>query len=770
MAKKRPNQRGVIQVASSVVLAAIGVMLSLTGCSTDDGAGERLASVSQGVVSCGTTICGTGLNDCNTWTCGPLNTCVLGKAQKNPGDACTAVGKLVNPPGRCATDATTKDFVCCTGCVDQPLRGEFVCHAFAEEDLKTCGSAGADCAPCAPTLCGDPLACAKGACTYTPVANDTKCSDGSGVCYNGTCCAGCIDAQGNCLAGTAVDACGKSIAGDKHADCQTCVDGDVCTTDICKEGTCAHGSSPDNTSCKDTNNCDGAETCQGGVCKEPAGFVCPTDNNVCHAPTCDATMNCGQKLLTGNACPDANLCNGTETCQNGACTGLGTPKNCDDKNPCTLDDCDPKTGACINTPQGGASCDDGNLCNGIGICDAGGACVVNPSPSCDDGEICTTDSCDPTPVTGGCKHANNTVVCTDADPCTVGDKCGGGKCVGGAQAKCDDGNACTADSCKAGTGCQFAPLTDTPCNDGNDCSTGDHCEAGACKATGGTICAVPSNSCKTSKCDGSTGGQCVVVDDDTAKCRTDLCHDFSQCSGGVCPVGTPVSCDDGNPCTTDGCEPATGCTHVADDAATCPDADLCTETACKRGKCVAIDSQCEAFDDCHIAGTCNPKSGFCDSPPAPSGTDCDSGNGKCDTKGKCIPNPPGGEGGAGGEGTGGVAAGGDGTAGSLTEGGAPPVAGTGGAGHEPTAGGEPSTEPTAGKAGSKATGGSTTTEGGAPEEDVHVFVRSPGGCSCTVPQAPPSGLQWLGGLALIGALARRRRTRLDATAQKGRVS
>ena len=41
-------------------------------------------------------------------------------------------------------------------------------------------------------------------------------------------------------------------------------------------------------------------------------------------------------------------------------TCVGTPINCDDGNPCTTDSCDPVTG-CINTPNSNA-CDDGNVC------------------------------------------------------------------------------------------------------------------------------------------------------------------------------------------------------------------------------------------------------------------------------------------------------------------------------------------------------------------------------------------------------------------------
>jgi MYXO-CTERM domain-containing protein len=748
MAHKRGSERGVIQVASGLILAGFAALLGATGCSADqpspkENLGTNVEALTCTLVGGGTQVCNQ--DDCTTFSCkGLTGGCVLVDQQKD-GTACTT---LTKETGRCVTPTGGNFPVCCTGCIVDNGRGVLTC--IAKPDAKNCGIGGVECLECTKGDTCNPPVCIteKGVCDTQQVPNDkVACTDvggNPGSCYGGVCCAGCIDANGACQKGNSAASCGKPT-GAMHADCKNCVD---------------------------ANNCDGTETCNSGVCAEQVGFSCPTDGNVCHAPTCSGN-NCSQNLLSGTNCPDANLCNGTEKCNNGVCNVPGTPKSCDDKNPCTLDDCDPKTGACINTPQGGSSCDDGNLCNGIGICDAGGACVVNPSPSCDDGEICTTDSCDPTPVTGGCKHANNTVACNDGDPCTTTDACSAGKCAGGPLKVCDDGNVCTTNSCKTGVGCQFAPLTGTACNDGNDCSTGDKCDAGVCTPTGGKICEPPTNPCKRNKCDNTTGGECQLVNDDAAKCRKDLCHEFSQCSGGVCPEGTPIKCDDGNPCTADTCDPEVGCVNTPDDKATCTDADLCTDTACKNGKCVTADAQCDPFDDCHIAGTCNPKSGFCDSPPAPPGTDCDSGAGKCDDKGKCIPNPVTGEGGAGGEGT--MGPGGSGTGGTTTtDGGEPPVVGNGGNGNEPTtAGGDTGTEPNGGKAGKSNTGGDTVGEGGAPEIPRHVFVRDPGGCSCSVPSSQSSSLAWLGGLAMLGtagALARRRRARLDGATRNSRVS
>ena len=49
-----------------------------------------------------------------------------------------------------------------------------------------------------------------------------------------------------------------------------------------------------------------------------------------------------------------------------------------------------------------------------------------------------------------------------------------------ADADCNDGNACTSDTCNNGTSCQHAPLNSGPCDDGNLCTAGDTCVAGVC--------------------------------------------------------------------------------------------------------------------------------------------------------------------------------------------------------------------------------------------------------------------------------------------------
>jgi len=44
-------------------------------------------------------------------------------------------------------------------------------------------------------------------------------------------------------------------------------------------------------------------------------------------------------------------------------------------------------------------------------------------------------------------------------------------------------------------------------------------------------------------------------------------------------------CDDGNPCTSDTCDPPIGCTHAAQ-AGECSDGDRCTADTCVGGQCI----------------------------------------------------------------------------------------------------------------------------------------------------------------------------------------
>ena len=108
-----------------------------------------------------------------------------------------------------------------------------------------------------------------------------------------------------------------------------------------------------------------------------------------------------------------------------------------------------------------------------------GLYCVNIAISCDDGNVCTVDSCD---AVNGCEFVVAAgLFCDVGDACTTGDSCdANGSCVG-SQADCNDGNVCTVDTCDPVSGCQNAPSGAPVCadNDGDgfaaslDCNDND---------------------------------------------------------------------------------------------------------------------------------------------------------------------------------------------------------------------------------------------------------------------------------------------------------
>jgi hypothetical protein len=66
---------------------------------------------------------------------------------------------------------------------------------------------------------------------------------------------------------------------------------------------------------------------------------------------------------------------------------------CDDDNPCTSNACWGAT--CLYTADPGAPCGDDNACNGQESCDESGVCRPGTPPELDDDNDCTVDFCDP---------------------------------------------------------------------------------------------------------------------------------------------------------------------------------------------------------------------------------------------------------------------------------------------------------------------------------------------------------------------------------------
>lgn len=409
------------------------------------------------------------LNTNNSLPCSDGNACTSG-------DSCSGGSCIPGPALNC------DDGNVCTGDACNPSIGcQYVNVSGACNDNDACTTADS----CAGGLCigGLPPDCNDG--------ND--CTDDS--CHSTL---GCQHA--NTLSGTS---CGSGSD-------TACDNPDICNG----SGACLANTEPDGTSCTDGIFCNGDETCQGGVCTPgiPPPGCCTTDED----------------------CANSTLCDGIEMCSGNTCVS-GTPLNCNDGNPCTDDSCHPTLG-CQHVGNSGP-CSDGDVCTTGDMC-SGGACVGGAPTSCNDGNLCTDDFCTPGV---GCEHSANTSPCGDGDACTTMDTCSGGVCVGGPPPDCDDGNVCTDDSCNVFLGC-LNTNNNGPCSDNNACTANDQCLAGLC--VGVPVNCNDTNICTDDSCNPGTG---CVNQPNVSPCDDGLfCTLIDQCSAGICAgSGDPCS---GNAC------------------------------------------------------------------------------------------------------------------------------------------------------------------------------------------------------------------------------
>lgn len=218
------------------------------------------------------------------------------------------------------------------------------------------------------------------------------------------------------------------------------------------------------------------------------------------------------------------------------------------KGPCST----PGEACCIKDTD----CDDGNVCTEDSCPEVGGACAHKPvegcctvDTDCADQSVCTEDSCD---------AAMNTCVFTALPNC----------CISSDQ--CDDGNKCTADICESlGGACKFVQIEGCCTND-DDCKKGNVCSAAKCNAQ--------------NFCEGGTVPGCCFNDSDCAD--TDLCtNDVCDLANGTCTntkiagcCSDDTECDDKDVCTNDTCT-GPGGTCVAS-----PRAGCCTDQSPEVGQ------------------------------------------------------------------------------------------------------------------------------------------------------------------------------------------
>ena len=554
---------------------------------------------------CMTSVGKTQWSNDDTNTCSDDDECTIGDYCFD-GD-CEPGGELLdcNDSNACTSDACDPD----AGCLH------------ADSDIE-CDDGN---------LCTHNDGCALGECLGQPV----DCNDGN-PCTSDTCepATGCKNENtgGDCDDGnvcTVGDSCdgGECSPGGAVMDCD---DGNVCTDDSCDPATgCLH---LDNVaSCDDGDKCTGGDICGGGECNPGTQPLDCNDNSVCTSDSCSPATGCLHVPLEG-LCDDGSICTGGDYCMDGGCKPGEELLSCDDADQCTDDVCDPVEG-CLHTLNS-APCSDGNECTEGDVC--GNGVCAGTLKMCDDGNLCTSDSCNPFQP-GGCVFDPNDVVCDDADPCTVGDSCGGGQCKAGTELMdCDDDNECTTDTCEPGAGCSNKNFVGF-CDDDDVCTQGDYCANGDC-VPGAKICGCNKDAHCLDKEDGDqcngtlycdmssqdpANWQCVLAPDSIVVCDdsqdtvcrqaqcipqsgtcflasineggqcddADKCTTIDSCQNGACVGAGQLNCDDGDPCTIDLCSKTTGCLHQpAPEGSPCGGAGwTCTGGQCLQCSCAGKD-------------------------------------------------------------------------------------------------------------------------------------------------------------------------------------
>jgi hypothetical protein len=425
--------------------------------------------------------------------------------------------------------------------------------------------------------------------------------------------------------------------------------------------------------------------CIEGLCVDgpaKAGIACdllPEETaGGCVVGTCDGNYGCLGQIVADIPCDDDNPCTIGEACDElGACSGGGT-LICAPPGPCQASVCDAGAGGCVPFPSwegqpcndedpctegtqcaagacGGGenlcSCEsdadcpnDEDECNGVLVCSAleggGKGCqlavetvVVCPVPD----NPCLTAACEP--ATGECLQKTLAgSACEDGDLCTVNDVCDdGGTCVGD-ETVCEDEDPCTSDACSEATGaCLFEPSSGLSCSDGDPCTTGDACNQGTC--VGSPKLCDDGNGCTVDACDGATG-TCASEPALGAACDDEnACTDGDACDGDGTCGGEPISCEDENPCTGTNCEAAIGCvftplTIPCDDGNACTGPDVCKGGICDLGPISCDDAVACTGDWCDEETGCGHE--------ADNGA-CDDGNpcteDICDAVAGCIHTP-----------------------------------------------------------------------------------------------------------------------------------
>jgi hypothetical protein len=365
--------------------------------------------------------------------------------------------------------------------------------------------------------------------------------------------------------------------------------------------------------------------CFGGTCDasgqclqkpSPKGSPCPIGDpgllSECLTGVCDGTGGCDQLVNVGAECGASWV----GPCAKGVCQGDGKclavpakPEGVNCSSACVVSGTCGANGVCQGKTKVGATCASANCASGS--CSASGACVLKAAPlstPCNFPDYVTCGTGQPLcdgqgrcsaalPPADGTVCGDNPSVCANIHRCYGGQclalstsasgslckiGCLTGTCLGGQcqpssappsnSLSCDDGFACTEDSCcLEKSGCQGADEWPVP--------------LGACvHKANSSLCPSPGpGGCGQQYCVAEVG--CLLDTISPGICPKDSCGNPQFCQAGSCvlPNG-PSACNDANPCTVDFCGTC-GCSYSAPPSL---EGSPCAKGGhCSKGNCLA---------------------------------------------------------------------------------------------------------------------------------------------------------------------------------------
>jgi len=469
--------------------------------------------MAEPVTSCGNNGFCDGMGQCqkfSTSTICAASSCLDADTLKGP--------NLCDGNGFCATGETEcSPYLCKTNACKTTCASNMDCIADAYCEMAVCVPKKADgqaCANAGQCISGQ---CVDGVCCATAMCPDCQACNLSG---NGTCSpvpAGNKDG----LCSTADKACdGLGVC--KKINGQSCAASADCVTDNCVDGVCC------NTAC--ITPCQACNVAGNiGICSNvPSG----QDDGTCTGAdvACDGNGECKKEL--GQTCSSATECL-VGKCVDGVCCNTDCTETC---KACNLPN---SLGLCTFVPENGKdplTCNTSTVsCNGAGECvkSLGEGCTTDmecSSKHCADGVCCDVEcgidcqSCNVQGSVGICTAVPenqqdgacmNGKACNGSGKCMVeiGKKCGvGTQCLSGFcfnQVCCDAqcSGSCQACSIAAGATADgtCTALSNTPCDDGNACTTTDVCQTGTCMGNDPVLCADPGECQNEGACNPTTG-------------------------------------------------------------------------------------------------------------------------------------------------------------------------------------------------------------------------------------------------------------------------